>query len=208
MNVIAEITRINRLELDRGIVGTSASWHQKYQASAWVYCGNLPTQLSEGDLICILSQYGEVEDVNLVRDNETGVSKGFCFCKYEDQRSTVLAVDNLTGAKILGRSIRVDHVEQYRLPKELLERETPNSLDAGHAYQGVELENSYNIHQGQDLFGGDSRQPRGEKRAQKLAKLKRKEERDSKRRQRDRKRQLKEEKKQAGETSEAKRGRY
>ena len=37
-------------------------------------------------------RYGEVVDVNLVRDKATGKSKGFAFVAYEDQRSTVLAV--------------------------------------------------------------------------------------------------------------------
>lgn len=41
------------------------------------------------------------------RDPETGKPKGFCFLMYEDQRSTVLAVDNMTGAQVLGRTIRV-----------------------------------------------------------------------------------------------------
>jgi RNA-binding motif X-linked protein 2 len=33
---------------------------------------------------------------------------------YEDQRSTVLAVDNLNGADLLGRTLRVDHVQNYK----------------------------------------------------------------------------------------------
>ena len=37
---------------------------------------------------------------------------------YEDQRSTVLAVDNLNGATVLGRTIRVEHVDDYRLKDE------------------------------------------------------------------------------------------
>ncbi|KAK7033610.1 hypothetical protein VNI00_012847 [Paramarasmius palmivorus] len=36
---------------------------------------------------------------------------------YEDQRSTILAVDNLNGAKVLERTLRVDHVKQYRQPR-------------------------------------------------------------------------------------------
>lgn len=44
-----------------------------------------------------------------MRDKETGKSKGFAFLKYEDQRSTDLAVDNLGGAAVLGRTLRVDH---------------------------------------------------------------------------------------------------
>ncbi|EEB88430.1 hypothetical protein MPER_13743, partial [Moniliophthora perniciosa FA553] len=36
---------------------------------------------------------------------------------YEDQRSTILAVDNLNGAKVLERTLRVDHVKNYRQPR-------------------------------------------------------------------------------------------
>ena len=56
-------------------------------------------------------------DVNLPRDKETGKTKGFGFLMYEDQRSTVLAVDNLNGAKVLDRTLRVDHVRNYKQPK-------------------------------------------------------------------------------------------
>ena len=49
--------------------------------------------------------------------------------QYEDQRSTELAVDNFNGTKVLGRTLRVDHCEKYKLPKEarLLERFPPTS---------------------------------------------------------------------------------
>lgn len=40
----------------------------------------------------MLIRYGEIVDVNLVRDKGTGKSKGFAFVAYEDQRSTNLAV--------------------------------------------------------------------------------------------------------------------
>ena len=53
-------------------------------------------------------------NINMPRDKETGKPKGFAFLMYEDQRSTVLAVDNLNGANILERTIRVDHVKNYK----------------------------------------------------------------------------------------------
>ena len=152
MNTIREIEKINQQELDRDIAGTSASWHSQFANSAWVYVGNLDHQLTEGDVLCVMSQYGEVEDIHLVREEDTGKSRGFAFLKYEDSRSCILAVDNFCGMKVLGRSIRVDHVEQYRLPKKLQEEEasrTEGSVNtdggAGHAYKGIELENKYNV---------------------------------------------------------------
>lgn len=88
---------------------TSASWHNDYRDTAFVYVGGLPLELSEGDVITIMSQFGEPTYINLVRDKDTGKSKGFAFIKYEDQRSTDLAVDNLGGAKIMDRILKVDH---------------------------------------------------------------------------------------------------
>eukprot|EP00854_Cymbomonas_tetramitiformis_P004700 gene4701-5754_t len=70
-------------------------------------------------------EYGEIVDVNLVRDMDTGKSRGFAYLAYEDQRSTVLAVDNLNGAKYLTsqlparrRVLKVDHVEDYKMHKQ------------------------------------------------------------------------------------------
>uniref|UniRef100_A0A8C3ME23 Uncharacterized protein n=2 Tax=Passeriformes TaxID=9126 RepID=A0A8C3ME23_GEOPR len=99
-------------------VQEAVSWHAEYKDSAWIFVGGLHYALTEGDVICVFSQYGEVVNINLVRDKKTGKSKGFCFLCYEDQRSTILAVDNFNGIKIKGRTIRVDHVANYRPPKE------------------------------------------------------------------------------------------
>jgi RNA-binding motif protein, X-linked 2 len=88
---------------------TEASWHADYRDTAYIYIGGLPFELSEGDVITIFSQFGEPTYINLVRDKETGKSRGFAFLKYEDQRSTDLAVDNLGGTVIMGRTLKVDH---------------------------------------------------------------------------------------------------
>ena len=53
-------------------------------------------------------------NINMPREKETGKPKGFAFLMYEDQRSTILAVDNLNGAEVLERTIRVDHVKNYK----------------------------------------------------------------------------------------------
>lgn len=155
MNTIREIQQINEQELRLGIAGTSASWHEKYINSPWIYIGNLDHALTEGDVICVLSQFGEIEDFNLVRDPDTGKSKGFAFCKYEDSRSSVLAVDNFSGIKLCNRSLRVDHVENYRLPKHLLEKEdqVADRTAPGHAYARKELASEYTLKRGMDLFG-------------------------------------------------------
>lgn len=92
------VSKLSELELKVG--GVKSSWHDQYKNSSWIFVGGLPYDLSEGDVICVFSQYGEIVNINLVRDKKTGKQKGFCFVCYEDQRSTVLAVDNLNGIKV------------------------------------------------------------------------------------------------------------
>lgn len=101
----------------------NASWHQEYRESAYIFIGGLNYRMNEGDLAIVFSQFGEVVDCRLARDHKTGRSKGFAFLAYEDQRSTVLAVDNLNGIELCGRTILVDHVRQYKIPREYLETE-------------------------------------------------------------------------------------
>ncbi|MCJ1298461.1 hypothetical protein MMC08_001251 [Hypocenomyce scalaris] len=130
MNTIREIQSLNKRELENG-VSTEASWHADYRDTAYIYIGGLPFDLSEGDVITIFSQFGEPVYVNLIRDKETGKSKGFAFLKYEDQRSTDLAVDNLGGASVLGRIIKVDHTRYKRKDDEAEGGDNTNTFNSG-----------------------------------------------------------------------------
>ncbi|CEP60371.1 U2 snRNP complex subunit IST3 LALA0_S01e09208g [Lachancea lanzarotensis] len=109
MNQIKSIQRLSLQELESGILAPSASWHHDYRDQAYIFIGGLNKELTEGDVLTIFSQFGVPVDVKVVRDNETGESKGFGYLKYEDQRSSILAVDNLNGVNVGGRVLRVDH---------------------------------------------------------------------------------------------------
>eukprot|EP00887_Chlorella_sp_A99_P003588 scaffold7.g3588.t1 len=145
MNPLTQIRNTqlaSKHEITLGLID-KASWHDRYKHSAYVFVGGrvlcsglllprqrrhlgwgaLPYELTEGDVLAVFSQYGEVVDVNLVRDKQTGRSKGFAFLAYEDQRSTVLAVDNLSGARVAGRVVRVEHVGNYRRKRAEMEGE-------------------------------------------------------------------------------------
>lgn len=119
MNVLTQIKntqRASKLELHSGIK-ESASWHARFKHSAYIFAGGIDYDLTEGDLLAVFAQYGELVDVDMARDKDTGKPKGFAFIAYEDQRSTVLAVDNLNGGKVAGRTIRVEHVDNYKKRK-------------------------------------------------------------------------------------------
>ena len=51
--------KMNEKELAAGVAGTKNSWHYEYKDSAWIFLGGLPYEMTEGDVICMFSQYGE-----------------------------------------------------------------------------------------------------------------------------------------------------
>ncbi|ETW52119.1 hypothetical protein PFUGPA_05735 [Plasmodium falciparum Palo Alto/Uganda] len=138
---IRNIEKLNEAEL-KNIGNNDSSWHDQYRDSSYIYIGNLDNRLTEGDIVIVFSQYGEPIDVNLVRDNETGKSKGYCFLSYADQRSTILAVDNFNGYKLLERPLVVDHILNYRLPKKYLKDADKNEYKpTGAEGQGIGVYN-------------------------------------------------------------------
>ena len=158
MRQVQEVKRLNERELEK-CISLKESWHWTYKGCAWVYVGGFPYKLTEGDLICIFSQFGEIEDIHLVREEATGKSLGFAFIKYEDWKSTILAVDNMNGVEILGRTISVDHKKEYSPPKpkkdktkQQQDQEMPVEHVPGHAYKDKELANEYDINKGIDVF--------------------------------------------------------
>ena len=142
MNVLTQIKNQQDASLREIELGLpeSASWHAKYKHSAYVFVGGIHSELTEGDVLAILSQYGEIVDVFVPRDEKTGKSKGFAFVCYLDQRSTIIAVDNLNGSKVLGRILRVDHCEDYRLREEFNKKilKWKCSLCGGDNFEGRE----------------------------------------------------------------------
>jgi len=116
------------VELKEGLEG-SRSWHHQYRHSAYIYVGGLHPGLTEGDIVIVFSQFGEIVDCHMVRDKTTGKSKGFAYICYDDQRSTNLAVDNMSGFQILKRTIRVDHCEKFKAPKQFDENDLDENGD-------------------------------------------------------------------------------
>jgi RNA-binding motif X-linked protein 2 len=130
MNSVRAIQQLNKRELESG-TNPEGSWHTDYRDTAFINIGGLPFELSEGDIITIFSQYGEPVWVKLARDKETGKSRGFAWIKYEDQRSCDLAVDNLGGASIMDRIIRVDHARYKPRDDEDMRDNTMGEPDLG-----------------------------------------------------------------------------
>uniref|UniRef100_A0A6B2LBB0 RRM domain-containing protein n=1 Tax=Arcella intermedia TaxID=1963864 RepID=A0A6B2LBB0_9EUKA len=114
---------MNERELNLGIESVVSSWHGDYKDSNFVFVGGLSFRLNEGDVKVVFSQWGTVVHVNLIREKKTGKSKGYAFIGYEEQKSTILAVDNMNGTTIDGRQITVDHKKDYKIKEKEEDKE-------------------------------------------------------------------------------------
>lgn len=69
MNVLTQIKNQRAASLAEAKAGVpdTASWHARFSHSAYIFVGGLPPSLTEGDLLAVFAQYGEVVDVHLVK---------------------------------------------------------------------------------------------------------------------------------------------
>lgn len=72
-----------------------------------IYVGNLSYRVKESDLQQVMEDYGSVSSVKIVKDRETGRSKGFGFVEMENEPEATKAIAELNGAEYEGRSMVV-----------------------------------------------------------------------------------------------------
>jgi len=72
-----------------------------------LYVGNVPYRLTEEELTGFFSQVGQVTEVNIIMDRETGRAKGFAFVEMADDSAALAAVEQLDGQQLGGRTIKV-----------------------------------------------------------------------------------------------------
>lgn len=72
-----------------------------------IFVGNLDYGATEDSIRLLFEPYGAVERVSLVRDRETGRSRGFAFIVMSDQDEADRAMSALNGADSEGRVLNV-----------------------------------------------------------------------------------------------------
>lgn len=77
-----------------------------------LYVGNLSFNTDEGALQAAFSRFGEVSDVKVVTDRETGRSRGFGFVTMADANATRDAIAQMDGSMVDGRALRVNEAEE------------------------------------------------------------------------------------------------
>ncbi|KAJ3391749.1 hypothetical protein HDU92_008893 [Lobulomyces angularis] len=67
-----------------------------------IFFGILPATINEEQVVELLKAFGDLKAFNMVKDIQTGLSKGFAFCKYLDPTITDIVYKGIYWAKIDG----------------------------------------------------------------------------------------------------------
>jgi RNA recognition motif-containing protein len=73
-----------------------------------IYVGNLSYSTSEDDLRTLFAEAGTVVSVALIKDRDTGQSKGFAFVEMSNQVEAQNAISKFNGYKFGDRELKVN----------------------------------------------------------------------------------------------------
>jgi RNA recognition motif-containing protein len=73
-----------------------------------IYVGNLSYEVTEEDLKKAFETFGEVESIKIIKDMNSGRSKGFGFVEMSGKTKSLSAINGLNGKELKGRSIKVN----------------------------------------------------------------------------------------------------
>ena len=72
-----------------------------------IYVGNLSLETGESEVRELFGQFGDVDDVNLITDRETGRPRGFGFVEIRNDQAAREAISALDGKEVGGRQLKV-----------------------------------------------------------------------------------------------------
>ena len=77
-----------------------------------LFVGNLSFNTTEEALMAAFQEFGEVVEARLMTERETGRSRGFAFVEMATQEAATKAIEEMNGAVLDGRPLRVNEAEQ------------------------------------------------------------------------------------------------
>ena len=79
-----------------------------------IFVGNLPFSATEEDLRSLFSPYGDIDSVAVIKDRDTGRSRGFGFVELAEGARAQDAINDLDGSDMDGRNIKVNEARPRR----------------------------------------------------------------------------------------------
>lgn len=78
-----------------------------------IYVGNLPFSASEDQVRELFSAHGDVKEVRMITDRETGRPRGFGFVRMDPAEADV-AIEALNGTELDGRTLRINEAQDRK----------------------------------------------------------------------------------------------
>ena len=75
-----------------------------------LFVGNLSFQTTEDDISTAFEQFGPLDSVRLIRDRDTGRSKGFAFVELTEENADK-AITQMNGSQLEGRALTVNEAK-------------------------------------------------------------------------------------------------
>lgn len=79
-----------------------------------IFVANLSYRVESSDLQEIFEEYGEVSSAKIIKDRDTGRSRGFGFVEMDDDEAARKAISELDGAEYDGRDLAVKEAEDRK----------------------------------------------------------------------------------------------
>lgn len=73
-----------------------------------LYVGGLAYSVTDQELMQLFSEQGKVLSATVIKDRDSGQSKGFGFVEMEDVKEAQNAINTLNGKELSGRAIMVN----------------------------------------------------------------------------------------------------
>jgi RNA recognition motif-containing protein len=73
-----------------------------------IYVGNLDFNVSEDELRQAFAAYGQVDNVTILKDRDTGQPRGFGFVEMANDEEAMKAINGMNGAQLGSRALNVN----------------------------------------------------------------------------------------------------
>ncbi|XP_061339580.1 splicing factor U2af large subunit A-like isoform X7 [Gastrolobium bilobum] len=104
--------------LNLGAVGLTPGSAGGLDGPDRIFVGGLPYYFTETQIRELLETFGPLQGFDLVKDRETGNSKGYAFCVYQDLAVTDIACAALNGIKMGDKTLTVRRANQGANPQQ------------------------------------------------------------------------------------------
>ncbi|KAJ8758767.1 hypothetical protein K2173_000488 [Erythroxylum novogranatense] len=96
------------LSLRASLSNSKSNSNSNFPLASRIMVRNLEYSINENSLLKEFSNFGEVAEVKLVKDQTTAKRKAYAFIQYTSQDDAILALENMDGRVVDGRLIYVE----------------------------------------------------------------------------------------------------